>query len=309
MTKPSAQGFLSRPQKTPWILAPAVVLAGIAVLGCGQSGGPNKNATGKLRIASLASSTTEVLFKLGMGGSLVGVTDYCDYPPEAKRIERVGGFGAPNVEKLLALNPNLVIAAGVERGEVIEVLRRSNIRVVDARIGNFKELFDSIRQIGLATDMSNTAEGLVLKMQAELRAVADGWTATPNQRRPKVFVEISDKPLTTAGGTSFLDDVIVKAGGVNVAHEISAPYPCVNPEKVIEWDPQVVVIACMGDPRAAAKRLPQRIGWAGISAVREGRIVDDICPDLLLRPGPRLIDGVKALSAHLHEAGRSARDK
>ena len=155
------------------------------------------------------------------------------------------------------LNPNLVIAAGVERGDVVEVIRRSNIRVVDVHISNFNELFDSVREIGRATNRSRKAEELVRQMQAELGAIADQWATTPRQSRPKVFVEISDKPLTTVGGASFLDDVIAKAGGVNVAHEISDPYPCINPEKVIEWDPQVIVIARMGDPGTAARQLLQ----------------------------------------------------
>ena len=88
-------------------------------------------AQGDLRIVSLAPSVTEILFALGSGGQLVGATDHCDYPPEAKRIERVGGFGAPSVEKLLDLHPDLVIAAGFERGEIAQTLRQSGIRTLD----------------------------------------------------------------------------------------------------------------------------------------------------------------------------------
>ena len=106
----------------------------------------------------------------------------------------------------------------------------------------------------------------------------------------------------TANAGSFLDDLIARAGGVNVAHEISQAYTSVNPEKVIAWNPDIIVVARMGQPGDAAARLAQRIGWADIRAVKNRRVIDDINPDLLFRPGPRLIDGVKALAKHLHSS-------
>jgi iron complex transport system substrate-binding protein len=119
------------------------------------------------------------------------------------------------------------------------------------------------------------------------------------------FRAIGDHPLITAGGASFLDDLIARAGGVNVAHEISREYPIISAEKVIEWNPDIIIIPKMNPREETTVQLPQRIGWAGISAVREGRIIDDISPDLLFRPGPRLIEGVKALAARLCEDGPS----
>ena len=197
--------------KSLWTAVSAIslVAAGLVIFGCSRSVSPSKTINGRLRIVSLAPSVTEILFALAMGDSLVGATDHCDYPPEAVSIERVGGFGTPNVEKLLALSPDLVIAAGLEREEVAEVLRRSGIRVLDVRIRNFEELFDAIRQIGEAVDRSQQAEGVVARMRAELEAVTAQNGTTPRRQRPKVFVEIGDHPLMTAGGTSFLDDLIV----------------------------------------------------------------------------------------------------
>ncbi|MGA2621952.1 MAG: cobalamin-binding protein [Thermoguttaceae bacterium] len=278
-----------------------LVAAGLAICGCGRDAAPDRTVGGKLRIVSLAPSVTEVLFALGAGESLVGATDRCDYPPAAVGIERVGEFGAPNVEKLLALSPDLVIAAGLEREEVADVLRRSGIRVLDVRIRNFEELFDAIRQIGEAAGRLRQAQGVVAGMQAELEAVKAQNNAAPRRQRPKVLVEIGDHPLMTAGGASFLDDLIARAGGVNVAHEIPQAYASINPEKVIEWNPDIIIVARMGRPGDAAVQLSRRIGWADISAVKNGRVIDDIQPDLLFRPGPRLIDGVKALAVRLHK--------
>ena len=238
-------------------------------------------------------------FQTGAGESLIGATDHCDYPPEAMSIERVGGFGAPNVEKVLALRPDLAIAAGLEREEVADMLRRSGIRVLNVQIRNFEELFNATRQIGEAVGKSQQAESLVARMRAELETVAAKNGTAPRQR-PRVFVEIGDHPLMTAGGGSFLDDLIARAGGVNVAREISQAYISINPEKVIAWNPDIIVVARMGQPGDAAARLAHRIGWADIKAVKNRGVIDDINPDLLFRPGPRLIDGVKALAVRLH---------
>jgi iron complex transport system substrate-binding protein len=278
-----------------------LVAAGLMISGCSRDVPHNRPTSGKLRIVSLAPSVTEIVFALGAGELLVGATDRCDYPPEALGIERAGGFGAPNVEKLLALNPDLVIAAGLEREEIAEVLRGSDIRMLDVRIRNFEKLVRAIREIGEAVGRSAQAEGLVRRMRAELAAVAAAGKSKPRTQRPKVFVEIGDHPLMTAGGTSFLDDLIARAGGVNAAHDISQAYPSINPEKVVEWNPDIIIVTQMDRPGDATLRLSARIGWADISAVKNGRVIDDIHPDLLFRPGPRLVEGVKALAVRLHK--------
>jgi iron complex transport system substrate-binding protein len=210
---------------------------------------------------------------------------------------------------LLALKPDLVIAAGFERKEFGEALRQSGIRVIDVRIRNFDELFAAIRQIGDAVDKRSPAENLVATMQAELNAVSKGIDALPRRQRPKVFVEIAEQPLITAGGDSFLDELIARAGGINVAHEISQEYVNVSTEKVIEWNPDVIVIARMGRREDAALQVSQRVGWTDISAVKEARIIDDIPPDLLFRPSPRLIEGVKALAVRLRNASPPERER
>jgi iron complex transport system substrate-binding protein len=282
------------------VIMVCVATGGLLIAGCGQEIPRTTAPNGTLRIVSLAPSVTEILFELNLGDSLVGATGHCDYPPEAVKIKRVGGYGAPNIEMLLALNPDLVIAAGFERRELVGVLRQSGIRVLDVRIRNFTELFGSIQEIGDAVDRHKEAEAVVTRMRTKLDAVAKQNADIPRQQRPKVFVEIANQPLITAGGTSFLDDLIEHAGGINAAHEISREYSVVNSEKVIEWNPDVILIARMGGREDAAAQVPRRIGWGNIEAARNGRIFDDIPPDLLFRPGPRLIEGVRLLAERLH---------
>jgi len=256
----------------------------------------------ELRIVSLAPSVTEMLFALGVEDCVVGVTDRCDYPPEAREIESVGGFGAPSMEKLLALSPDLVIGTGIQRSDVTEALRSSGIRMLWIKTHNFSEMFETLRTIGREVGKARQAEEVAAAMQAELEAVAEKHRDIPVDQRPRVFVEIWNDPVTTAGKGSFVDKLITWAGGVNVARELDSAYPTVNPEKVIQWNPDVIVLGYMNQ-QGPKEALANRIGWDGVEAVRSGSIINDISSDWLLRPGPRLIDGVKALNRRLYGSG------
>jgi iron complex transport system substrate-binding protein len=262
-----------------------------------------------LRVVSLAPSVTEMLFSLGVGDAVVGVTDYCDYPPEAKRIECVGGFGQPNVEKLLAVAPDVVIAAGLEHPKVAQTLRGAGIRVLDVRIRSIDEMWQGLRQIGQAVGRPQRAEELIAAMQAELAAVSVRHRGTPQAQRPRVFVEIGDHPLTTAGGSSYLDDVIARAGGCNVAHDVAQAYFHVSPEQVIAWNPDFILTARMGQTEDPTAGFSRRIGWGEMSAVKRGAIIHDIPADYLFRPGPRLIEGVKALAQRLQQAPHTTEER
>jgi len=255
---------------------------------------------GNFRIVSLAPNVTEMLFALDLEDSVIGVTDRCDWPDEAKDLECVGGFGRPNIEKLLALHPKLVIATDFERNDTAEMLSSSGICVLELRIRSFAEMFEAMRKIGQVTEKSRRAEELIEAMRGKLKMTADRFKETATSKRPRVFVELWYDPITTVGGTSFIDEVIRRAGGINVAHNISQAYPRINPEKVIEWNPDVIVLCYMAGQRDCASQLAGRIGWADISAVRNGRIIGDIPSDFILRPGPRLIEGVEILAQHLY---------
>jgi iron complex transport system substrate-binding protein len=265
---------------------------------------PLHKRPGELRIVSLAPNVTEILFALELGDHVVGVTDRCNYPPAAQAIERVSGFGTPSVEKLLALGPDMVIACGLEKPEFTDILRQAGTQVVNVQtsgfMASFPQLFDAVHQIGEATGRKAQAQRLVAGMQVELDSVGKRFSRIDKGHRPCVFVEIEESPLMTAGAGSFIDDLISRAGGRNVAHEISSAYPRIDPEKVIAWNPDYILVAHSDHPGHAADRLSRHIGWSDLAAVRERRVIDDIDGDLLFRPGPRLVDGVKALAARLY---------
>jgi len=287
-------------KRIAYITAAILVVALVIVLCLHRRWTPQEHGDGtKLRIVSIAPSATEMLFALGVDDCVVGVTNRCDYPPKAKEIESIGGFGSPSVEKLLALSPDLVIATGLERSNATEALQRAGIRFLWVKTGNFSELFESLQTIGKEAGQTQRGEEVVATMKAELEAIAQTHRDIPADQRPRVFVEIWNDPVTTAGKGSFVDEIITRAGGVNVAGELDAPYPTVNPEKVIEWNPDVIVMGYMNE-QVPKEALAGRIGWGSIEAVRTGNIINDILADHLLRPGPRLIQGVKALNVRLY---------
>jgi iron complex transport system substrate-binding protein len=205
------------------------------------------------------------------------------------------------VEKLLALAPDLVVTSGSERSDVPLIMRKSGIRVLEVKINSIDEMFERLRQIGDTVGKRRRAEDVIASMQAELKSIA---MQLDNPRRgspPRVFVEVWDDPLTTVGGTSFVDDVISRAGGVNVAHELPQPSLRISPEKVIEWNPDVIIIAHMARNPGSSTEIGKRIGWSDMKAVKQGTVICDISTDLLLRPGPRLIEGVKVLAKRLQD--------
>jgi adenosylcobinamide-phosphate synthase len=253
-----------------------------------------------LRIVSAAPSVTEILFELGMGNSLVGVTTSCDYPEQAKHIERIGQFNQPNMEKILSLSPTLLIAANANLGAAEDTLKQAGIQVINVKIGNFNQLFAGILQIGQAAGAEARAQALVARLQNELASVAGTYQSIPQTQRPKVFVELWYNPLTTAGGSAFLNEVIARAGGINAAQAIRNDYPQVNPEDVMAWNPDVILIARMLPSQQALQEIRNRIGWDQIRAVQQDRIITGISSDYLLRPGPRLVLGVRQLTEALY---------
>ena len=253
-----------------------------------------------IRIVSLNPNITEILFALGVGDSIVGATDFCDYPPEAKAIPRIGGMGKPNIETILVMQPDLILGSNLQAYDATKKLQESGIALRQFKMERLEDVFSAIEAIGKEIGAETRAAELTAEMRANLEALAARYRDIPESERPRVFLEIGDSPLGTVGRTSFLNDVIECAGGVNVAGELEESYPRISAEAVIAWNPDVIVLGYMSESNLAAEQISRRIGWSEIAAVKNGRIIADISPDLLLRPGPRLVDGIAQLSQVLY---------
>lgn len=251
------------------------------------------------RYISLAPSTTEILFALGLGKEIVGVSSFCNYPKEALNKPKIGDFSNPNIEKILSLKPDYIFCTGLEQAQTIHKLKSLNLNVYVADPANLKELFNTIKEIGIITGRQSQAGELINKMHQDITAVNEKVKSVPQEKRVKVFIEIWHEPLMTAGKGSIVDELITLAGGVNIAGELMRPYSNFSPEKVVDLNPQVIILAYM-DKEAPLKLVESRFGWGNITAVKNKRVFNDIDPDTLLRPGPRITDGLTELYKKLY---------
>lgn len=248
----------------------------------------------KPRYICLAPSTTEILFALGLDKEIVGVSSYCNYPAQAKTKTRVGDFSHPNMEKIFSLKPDYIFCTGLEQAPIIFELKRLNFNVYVADPKNMDELFNSINDIGKITNRPKEAAELIKNMKDDIAAVSSKVKLIPREKRIKVFIEIWHEPLMAAGKGSFVDALITLAGGINIAYEAERPYSIFSAEKVVSLNPGCIIMAYM-DKEPPLKLIEGRFGWKNIDAVKNKRVFNDINPDILLRPGPRITEGLKEI--------------
>jgi len=251
------------------------------------------------RYISLAPSTTEILFSLGLSDNIVGVSSYCNYPPEAKAKAKAGDFSHPDIEKIISLKPDYIFCTGLEQAQAIVELRRLKFNVYVADPANIEELLKSIRDIGRITRREKEAAALTGKMKADIEKAKANAQLIPQEKRVKVFVEIWHEPLMTAGKGSFVDELIALAGGINIAHDLPRPYCYFSAEKVVSLNPGCIILTYM-DKQSPLRLVEGRFGWKNIDAVKNKRVFNDIDPDELLRPGPRISEGVLAIQKKLY---------
>jgi iron complex transport system substrate-binding protein len=249
------------------------------------------------RIVSLAPSITEILFALNLGDRVVGVTDYCNYPPEATQKPKVGGFSDVSMEKLLEAQPDLVLAASIHMAQVLPELEKQGLTVMVIDAHDFPGVLESIRLVGKATGTEKEAEALVAQMQERADKVAQ---AVAGRERPRVYWEL-DNTLWTVGPGSFVQDLIERAGGENIAANAEMAWVQLSAEAIIAADPEVIFLADhpYGESADTVKARP---GWEKISAVVNGRIVEltQEQGDIVSRPGPRVIDALEMIARALH---------
>lgn len=238
------------------------------------------------RIVTLVPSTTEIAFALGLDDRIVGVTSNDNYPPKVKEIEKVGDINV-NVEKVLGLKPDLVLASPIN-GETVEKLRSLGLTVLSVDAQSLEEVYESIRRVGKATGAVKQAEQLIDEMEKEKEQVVQKVSSIPEKERLKVWIEVDQTPFT-AGGDTLLNELVTLAGGRNVAAEMKG-WPQVSSEKVIKWNPDVILTTY----GKADESIASRPGWNRIAAVKAKRI-HSLNPDLTTRPGPRVTEGMKQI--------------
>nr|MBL8412535.1 cobalamin-binding protein [Dechloromonas sp.] len=249
------------------------------------------------RIVALAPHIAESLFAAGAGSKLVGTVDYSDYPPEAKKVPRVGGYSRLDLEAIAALQPDIVLAweSGNNMPQV-DKLRALGLTVHVSQPNKMENVADQLERLGrlAGTEASaNAAAERFRKRLAGLRA------ANANKPKVRVFYQIWKAPLTTVGGPQIISDAITLCGGENVFGHLPKMAPTVTVEAVLEADPEAIVATGMGD--AKPEWLHDWDKWTRLTAVKRNNLFH-INPDIMQRHTPRILDGAEKLCAHLDVA-------
>jgi len=254
----------------------------------------------KPRYISLTPATTEILYSLGLDEEIIGVSSYCNYPLKTSEKEKFGTFSDPDIEKILLFHPDIVFVTGLEQAQIVMRLKKLGIKVCISNPKDINELFKSICQIGRITHREKQAGELVLRMRSKVGIIKEKVKFIPEGKRPKVFIEIWHDPLMTAGPGSIVNEILELAGAGNIAYDAPRAYSRFSSEVITRRNPEVIILGYMSGDNDR-DLVSRRLGWQEISAVKNKRIISDINPDLILRPGPRLAEGVEEVYRCLYE--------
>jgi iron complex transport system substrate-binding protein len=252
------------------------------------------------RIVTFAPSNTEIVFALGLGDRLVGVSgDFDDYPPEAQDIEHVGGAGEfgvdPNAERLVSLEPDLMLTiAGGEHWK--ESLRDLDVPVFTVNATDFDDLLHDIETVGRITGATDAARSLTEEMVGDAESIAEGVAPEP---RATCFFEVFFPPLTTVGPNTFIFDLLDRAGCDPVSAGANSDYPEWSVDRLVTADPDVYLVS--SESGQSADAVAKRPAFGELSSVQSNSVVL-IDSDLISRPGPRVVEGLRALAEALHPA-------
>jgi iron complex transport system substrate-binding protein len=248
------------------------------------------------RIVSLAPSLTETLFALGAGDRIAGVTDYCDYPPEARTKTKVGGMINPNIERLVALRPDLTLLTKEgNRRETLDALERLGIAVYVVETARLEAISRALRDLGRVAGEPAAGEALASDLErriAATRAAVRGFAP----RRALFLVWL--QPVITVGQETFLDDLMESAGASSISRTQAQPWPKMSVEEILRQDPEYILVPRSSDFSPSREDLARVPGWRELSAVRHDRILH--LHEAIQRPGPRIAEMLESLARSLH---------
>lgn len=251
------------------------------------------------RIISLAPSVTEMLFAIGVGDRVIGVTTWCDYPEAAAKIEKIGDTLHPDLERIIALKPDLVVITTSSQLETLSrQLDRLSIPVFVVDPKTVRGVAYSIQILGRVTG-SDIAADVAAEMERRIRAVEANRGDAPG---PRVLFVLQDAPLITAGRNTFINDLITLAGGISISGDETADYPQYSRETVIARAPEAIIVPGIHGTGAIDVKALAR-AFATTPAIRNDRIIR-VNPDWVSRPGPRLVDGLEQLATALQHRER-----
>ncbi|MBN1374978.1 MAG: cobalamin-binding protein [Dehalococcoidia bacterium] len=253
------------------------------------------------RIVSLAPSNTEILFALSLDDKIIGVTDYCDYPEAAKTKTRVAGYSTPDLERLVSLHPDLIVAESIQEKTVLPALERLGMTVFVAEATTIDSILNHISVLGKITAKSTIASKLVDDMNSEINSIASKTKNLSGTERLRVLYVNWDDPIWTMGRNTFVNDIIKIAGGINIYDADFEKSRAVSLESVITKNPQVIFVSGMGTTGdAVLNGIKDEVRLYSVDAMKNNRIYKISNADLIERPGPRIVEGLAEVAKMIH---------
>ena len=246
------------------------------------------------RIVSLSPSGTEIIFALGLGDKLVGRTDFCTFPEEAKQIDSVGGFDGKSfsLENILAFNPDFVYLSNGMHNHLINSLENFGIQVYVSDINSIEDIFKEIISVSKLLNASDVGLNYVSKMKKELNNLKEDSSDV------NIYCEIFNSPFLTCGKKSFINDIIEYAGGKNIFYFLDSTYPQVSEESIIINNPQIILAPDYSENDL--NKIYSRNGWQNIDAIKNKKVFS-VSGDIFTRPGPRVLEAVILLKEIINE--------
>ena len=246
------------------------------------------------RIVSLAPNVTEILFALGLGERIVGVTQFCDYPDEARHKPKVAGLH-PNLEAIVAQRPDLILTLPI-RSDLVATFEQLKIPVFILEAKTVEHVLSHLHLLGRMLNHTKEADELVMAMRRRMAEVSERTNGLP---RPRLLYVLNSNPLMTVGPGSFIHQIIELAGATNIAADAQTAYPRITMEEVLRDNPEILLFPVGKEEGIPDEEQQQWRRWTRLSAVKHSRFVR--IPSVLLdRPGPRIVDGLELLARAIH---------
>ena len=253
------------------------------------------------RIVSLAPSNTEMLFALGLGDKIVGTTDYCDYPEAAKSKTRVSGYSTPDLEKLVSVEPDFIVAESIQEKTVLPALEKLGIPVFVTSATSIDIILKDIEALGKINGKSKAAEKLIAKMTQRIEAITSRTTSLTQDDRPQVLYVIWFNPIWTMGSNTFTDDLITQSGGINIFSADFEKSRVVSLEAVVNKNPQVIIVSAMAtSAEMIFNSIKKETRLVTVDAIENNRIYKISDSNIIERPGPRIIEGLEEMAKLIH---------
>jgi iron complex transport system substrate-binding protein len=250
------------------------------------------------RIVSLSPANTEILFAIGAGSQVVGITSFCNYPAETANIQKIGTFDGPNLELIQKAKPDVILAGGYIQEDLIASLAQLNIPVVSTEAADFNSIYSSIELIGKVTGHSDKAAEVIQGMKDKIAQVQN---QVKDQTPKSVFYVVWTDPLTTAGKGTFINDIIKAGGGINVAEKAEG-WAKYSAEELLKDNPEYLLSSKHATNDGITENFfKQSPVFSQLDSVKNSRIYLMSDDDTVARPGPRIVEAIEEMAKALHE--------